>query len=90
MLTNDALPSTGWDLIFKCLITSVDLQHDVAELNDILRTNRKVIDELGQERPDLWQDLKTHTQAHRASLSELDHLTQPPPTGVACNYATRR
>ncbi|HEV7371246.1 hypothetical protein [Arenibaculum sp.] len=47
-----------------------DLARDVAELNANLKANRPAIDELGAERPDLWDNLARHTKAKRAALAQ--------------------
>lgn len=48
-----------------------DLARDVSELNQNLKANRPAIDHLGEERPDLWGELKQRTQAKRAALQAV-------------------
>jgi len=55
-------------LVTAVLEMANNLAEDPDELNAILKTNRLVIDQLGQTKPDLWQRLKTHTQERRAKL----------------------
>lgn len=71
-----APPTEIWNLVHKVLDMAVGLCRTVAEVNDTLRENRAAIDELEQERPDLWNALKVHTKTHRTRLQKADPTPQ--------------
>jgi hypothetical protein len=55
-------------LLAACIALGIDLARDATELNDFLRVHRPVVDQLHQQRPALWDQLRTRTKARRAAL----------------------
>lgn len=62
--------SAGVVALYQVLCMCTDLAGDVAGLNENLKANRKVIDLLQVERPDLWENLRRRTQARRLGLQQ--------------------
>jgi hypothetical protein len=65
--------------VYATLCMASDLARTVEDLNASLKANRKVIDWLAQEAPDLWANLRDRTKAKRAALIDPQGAPAPAP-----------
>jgi hypothetical protein len=79
----DSIPplplDAGIALLARAIRLAIDMAAGIDELHDTLRANRAQIDRVGAHRPDLWADLRAHTNRRRG---EFTRLTGDSPTAA--------